>query len=76
VGGPYGTYQGYERFKVALRGRKPLVDLHTDWDDAAEYAFFACWRGWTHEQVDAIPLWLRRRYRAAAAEWEKYLRGE
>lgn len=76
MGGPYGAYQGYERFKVAFRGRRPLVNLRTDWDDAAEYVWYAFQFGWTKEQVDATPLFLRRRYRAAAAEWKRMLREE
>lgn len=38
--------------------------------------WFAFRFGWTPDAVDALPLWLRRRYRAASGEWGKYLRGE
>jgi hypothetical protein len=71
VGGPYSAYWGWERAKVRFRGAQPELDLHTDWDDAAEYAWFFCYRGWDPAKVDGTPVWLRRRYRAFAAEWGK-----
>jgi hypothetical protein len=76
VAGPKSPYQGLERAKARLRGRVPLLDLRTDWDDAAEYGWFAFRLGWTPDQVDALPLWLRRRYRRMGGEWDKMLRGE
>lgn len=78
MGRPKSPYSGYERFKARLRGKSGprLADLGTDWDGADEYLFFLCWKGWDKAQVDAYPLYLRARARAAFEEWNKMLRGE
>jgi hypothetical protein len=76
VGGPKSPYNAQLRAFARLRGKPVPVNLHTDWEDAADYAFYALRFNWTPQQVDALPYWLRARYRAFAAEWGRYMRGE
>lgn len=75
MGRPKSAYNGFARAVVRLKGGVPHLRLHTDWDDAAEYMWFAFRFGWTPAQVDALPGWLRVRYRPMAAEWDKWQRG-
>ena len=70
MGGPKSPYSGRQRAFAQLRG-KPAPNLHTDWEDAGEYAWFALRFGWTPHQVDALPYWLRARYRAFSEQWPR-----
>jgi hypothetical protein len=71
VGRPKSPYNGFQRAVVWLRGGVPRLKLHTDWEDSAEYMWFAFRFGWTPAQVDALPYWLRVRYRPMGDEWDK-----
>ena len=59
----------------ALAAKRYRLDLHTDWDDAAEHAWWLCRFNKTPEEVERIPWYIRSKMHWFAAEWEKYQRG-